>query len=233
MLKVDGLLHEAFNSFDSFTGSDLDAMILELHGTLQYAVCLHCHQRTLRTQIQVELQRLNPRWSHLLMLNESDLKTNADGDVDLRASSLGSDIYEYRSFRYPPCPACLSRHGDSDLLRVDSDGAWIGGSTGIIKPAVILFGENVSNKVRDTVNDLIDTCDQVLVVGTTLAVLSAQRLVRAAKRQGKRIAIMTSGYVRNEETLVQDSDVRIWWRSSEVFEHIGSLSNLRRSHSEI
>src|SRR5208282_1854432 len=111
-----------------------DAMILELHGTLRYVVCLHCHQRTSRTQIQAELQRLNPTWSRLLTLNESDLKTNADGDVDLRASSLGSDdIYEYRSFRYPPCPVCLSRYSGSDLLRVDSDGAWVGGSTGIIK----------------------------------------------------------------------------------------------------
>lgn len=86
----------------------------------------------------------------------------------------------------------------------------------------------MSDDVRNTANNLIDTCDQVLVVGTTLAVLSAQRLVRAAKKRGKRIAVMTSGYVRNEETLVQDNDIRIWWRSSEVFEHIASLSNLRQ-----
>lgn len=168
------------------------------------------------------------------MLNERDLRTNADGDVDIPASSLGSDdAYEYRSFRYPPCPVCVSQYGDSDLLRVDSDGAWIGGSTGIIKPAVILFGENVSDEVRNTANNLIHTCDQVLVVGTTLAVLSAQRLVRTAKTQGKRIAIMTSGYVRNEEKLVQDNDIRIWWKSSEVFEYIALLSNLRqiRFHS--
>ena len=228
ILKVDSLLQRALVSLGSFTDSEVDAIILELHGTLRYAICLHCHERTLRTQLQVELQRLNPRWGHLLMLNERDIKINADGDVDLRASSLGSDdIYEYRSFRYPPCPVCLSQYGDTDLLRVDSDGAWIGGSTGILKPAVIFFGENVSDEVRNTVNNLIDTCDQVLVVGTTLAVLSAQRLVRAAKTQGKRIAIMTSGYVRNEEALVQDTDIRIWWRSSEVFEHIASLSNLR------
>jgi len=114
---------------------------------------------------------------------------------------------------------------------VDSDGAWIGGSTGIIKPAVIFFGENVPDEVRNTVDNLIDTCDQVLVIGTTLAVLSAQRLVRTAKRQRKRIAILTAGYVRNEETLVQDNDIRIWWRSSEVLEHITPLSNLQQIHS--
>ena len=162
------------------------------------------------------------------MLNKNDLKTNADGDADIRTSSLE---YDYRSFRYPPCPVCLSRHGDTDLLMVDSDGAWIGGSTGIIKPAVIFFGENVPDEVRNTVDNLIDTCDQVLVIGTTLAVLSAQRLVRTAKRQRKRIAILTAGYVRNEETLVQDNDIRIWWRSSEVLEHITPLSNLQQIHS--
>lgn len=169
------------------------------------------------------------------MLKGHDLKTNADGDVDLRASSLGSDeIYEYRSFRYPPCPLCLTRYGDSDLLRLDSDGAWTGGSTGIIKPAVIFFGENVSDDVRNVANNIIESCDQILVIGTTLAVLSAQRLVRAAKSQGKRIAVVTSGYVRNEETLVEAHDLRIWLRSSEVFEQISSLSNLQQiaSHSE-
>jgi NAD+-dependent protein deacetylase sirtuin 4 len=203
-------------------------MILELHGSLRDVVCLHCREKTTRTQLQSELERLNPRWAPLLLLNEGDLKTNADGDVDLRASSLGTDeLYEYKSFRYPPCPVCLARYGDSDYLQIDSDGAWIGGSAGILKPAVIFFGENVSNEVRYHVNDIIEGCDQILIVGTTLAVLSAQRLVRAAKSQGKRIAVMTSGYVRNEENLVLNDDLRIWWRSSEVFKHLSLLSNIR------
>jgi NAD-dependent SIR2 family protein deacetylase len=226
--KVDGLLHGAFNSLGSFEETELDSLILELHGSLRYVICLHCHQKTLRTYVQAELARLNPRWTRLISLSESDLKTNADGDVDLGASSLGSDeLFEYRSFRYPPCPVCLSRYGDSEALQLDHDGAWVGGSAGIIKPAVTFFGENVPDKVRDTVNGIVERSDQILVIGTTLAVLSAQRLVRMAKAQGKRIAIMTSGYVRNEETLVHDNDLRIWWKSSEVFEHISYLSSLR------
>ena len=178
--------------------------------------------------MQSELKRLNPRWARLLTLNDHDFKTNADGDVDLGGSSIGSDEkFEYRSFRYPPCPLCLSQFGDSKILRLDHDGAWIGGSRGIIKPAVTFFGENVSDEVRDTVNMIVERSDQLLVIGTTLAVLSAQRLVRMVKAKGKRIAIITSGYVRNEETLVDENDVRIWWRSSEVFAHISYLSGLR------
>lgn len=226
--KVDGLLHKAFNSIELLSESELSTMILELHGCLRYVVCLYCRQKTLRTQIQTELERLNPQWSRVFTLEGNDLKTNADGDFDLRASSIGSDeIYEYRSFRYPPCPICLSRYGDSDFLRLDSDGAWAGGSAGIIKPAVIFFGENVSDDVRKVVNNIIESCDQILIIGTTLAVLSAQRVVRAAKSQRKRMAIMTSGYVRNEETLVEENDLRIWWRSSEVFNEIPSLSPLQ------
>jgi len=212
----------------SFADKQLDSFILELHGSLRYVICLFCHHKTPRTYIQSELERLNPCWVRLLDLKEGDLKTNADGDVDLGASSLGTDeAFEYRSFRYPPCPLCLSRYGDSEELRVDKDGAWVGGSGGIIKPAVTFFGENISDEVCYRVHDIVEGSDQVLIVGTTLAVLSAQRLVRMAKAQGKRIAIMTSGYVRNEEALIHNNDVRIWWRSSEVFEHIPLLSSLR------
>ena len=224
---MDGLSHAAFNTLGKFTDCELDSMILELHGSLRYVVCLHCHQRTLRTDIQRELERLNPTWTPLLALGEGNLKYNADGDVDFGASSLGSNMkYEYGSFRYPPCPVCLSRYGDSHVLRMDSDGAWTGGSAGLVKPAVIFFGENVSHPVRDSVNRMVEEADQVLIVGTTLAVLSSHRLVRAAKAQQKRIAIMTSGYVRNEEALIGVDDVRIWWRSSEVLQHLKHMSKL-------
>jgi NAD+-dependent protein deacetylase sirtuin 4 len=199
---------------------------LELHGSLRYVVCLHCHQKTLRNKIQAELERLNPRWAPLLNIDDKNLKTNADGDVDLQASSLGTEVLQYNTFRYPPCPYCLEKYADSNILQIDSDGAWKGGSAGILKPAVIFFGENVSNEIRDHVNQIIETSDQILIVGTTLAVLSAQRLVRLAKSQGKRIAVMTSGYVRNEETLVRENDLRIWWRSSDVFTHLSYLSGL-------
>jgi NAD+-dependent protein deacetylase sirtuin 4 len=161
-------------------------------------------------------------------MDDKNLKTNADGDVDLQASSLNiKEVLQYNTFRYPPCPYCLEKYADSDMLQVDSDGAWKGGTAGIIKPAVIFFGENVSHEIRDHVNEIIEMSDQLLIMGTTLAVLSAQRLVRLAKSQGKRIAVMTSGYVRNEEMLVQDGDLRIWWRSSDVLKHLSYLSGLK------
>ena len=200
--------------------------ILELHGSLGYVICLHCHRKSSRTDIQKELERLNSRWCSLLENDSRDLKINADGDVDIRNSSFLSKDFMYSDFRYPPCSNCLSMYGDSDVLQLDSDGAWNGGTVGIVKPDVIFFGENVSNEVRQKVEDTIKVSDQLLIIGTTLAVLSAQRLVRSAKSDGKRIAIMTSGYVRNEENLLHPDDIRIWWRSSDVLKELFHLSGI-------
>ena len=203
--------------------------LFELHGSLQEVVCLHCLRRTPRSIVQTELGRLNPKWCPLLDMSSTELKINADGDVDLSTSPFKSTEFQYGNFRYPPCPFCLAKYGNSNILQLDDDGAWIGGTAGIVKPAVIFFGENVSSDTRQEVDKIIQASDQLLIIGTTLAVLSAQRLVRRAKADGKRIAILTSGHVRNEEALLQMDDVRIWWRSSDVFQHLPELSMNRKS----
>jgi len=201
-----------------FNESKTPPVVFELHGTLQEVICLYCRRKSQRDHIQAELERLNPKWRPLLDINSRDLKLNADGDVDIRTPAFESTELQYRNFRYPPCPHCLAKYGDSDVLRVDEDGAWNGGTAGVVKPAVIFFGENVSNESRQAVEKIVKDSDQLLIVGTTLAVLSAQRLVRNAKADRKRIAIVTAGYVRNEEHLVEKDDIRIWWRSSDVLE---------------
>jgi NAD+-dependent protein deacetylase sirtuin 4 len=204
--------------------NDARSKVLELHGTLQDVTCLYCHRKSSRDHVQAELERLNPKWQPLLNIESHNLKINADGDVDIRMSSFESTELQYRDFRYPPCPHCLAKYGDSSVMQLDKDGAWSGGTAGVVKPAVIFFGENVSNETRHIVETVIKQSDQLLVIGTTLAVLSAQRLVRNAKLGGKRIAILTSGYVRNEESLLKNDDVRIWWRSSDVLAELPLLS---------
>jgi len=88
--------------------------------------------------------------------------------------------FEYRSFWYAACPVCVGLYGDSEFLRVDSHGAWAGGIRGIVKPEVIVLGENVSEDTPKLMG-LVEDCDQILIIGPTLALLSAQRLVRAVK----------------------------------------------------
>ncbi|CAI4218819.1 unnamed protein product, partial [Parascedosporium putredinis] len=119
-------------------------------------------RRVSRDVFQHELARLNPAWDDFMKeavasgaLNTEvphnarikGLRTNPDGDVDLADAP-------YTTFRYPPCPSCLAEaprlfRRDELLVETDDDGAWKAGSTaGILKPAVIMFGESIPRGSR-------------------------------------------------------------------------------------
>lgn len=180
---------------------------LELHGYLRSTVCLSCHREYDREKFQQDLSGLNPAWAAFLaeMLNSGalttenpderlrkGLKTNPDGDVDVPGM-------EYASFRYPACPACLVNPPNGTRVEQDSDGAWLPSSTaGVLKPAVIMFGESIPNHVKLAVESAIDEASRVLVLGSSLATYSAWRLVKRAKDQGKSLAIVNLGGVRGE-----------------------------------
>ncbi|POR39373.1 NAD-dependent protein deacetylase SIR4 [Tolypocladium paradoxum] len=193
---------------------------LELHGYLRATVCTSCRTEFPRDEFQEQLSRLNPRWAHLLRealasgaLDTEDpaerryqgLRTNPDGDVDLPEAP-------YTTFRYPPCPRCLADppmkpDGHRHTVRVDSDGAWTLPSTaGILKPAVVMFGESIGGHVRTAAEDAIDGAGRLLVLGTSLATYSAWRLAKRAKDRGMPIAIVNIGGVRGEEQFFADLD---------------------------
>jgi len=180
---------------------------LELHGYLRSTVCLSCQAEYDRHQFQQDLSTLNPTWAAFLaeMLKSGalttenpderlikGLKTNPDGDVDVPG-------IEYTSFRYPACPACLVNPPSGTKVEQDSDGAWLPSSTaGILKPAVIMFGESIPNHIKLAVESAIDEGSRMLVLGSSLATYSAWRLVKRAKEQGKPLAIVNLGGVRGE-----------------------------------
>lgn len=193
---------------------------LELHGYLRSTKCTTCHTEYPRDDFQHHLARLNPRWAALLekalasgALDTEDpdekkfrgLKVNPDGDVDLPDAP-------YTTFRYPPCPRCLAdppikAEGFRHLVRADSDGAWVLPSTaGILKPNVVMFGENIVNHVRTAAEDAIDNAGKLLVLGTSLATYSAWRLAKRAKDRGMPIAIVNMGGVRGEDQFFADVD---------------------------
>lgn len=131
------------------------------------------------------------------------LKVNPDGDVDLPDAP-------YTTFRYPPCPRCLAdppikAEGFRHTVRADSDGAWALPSTaGILKPNVVMFGENIPNHVRTAAEDAIDNAGRLLILGTSLATYSAWRLAKRAKDRGMPIAIVNMGGVRGEDQFFAD-----------------------------
>ena len=189
---------------------------LELHGYLRSLVCIQCHNHLPRSEFQHHLSVLNPKWAAFLaeMLEvgalESEnpderrkkgLKTNPDGDVDLPDAP-------YSTFRYPPCPVCLANppllpNGSRSRVEVDSNGAWSPSSTaGVLKPAVIMFGESIPADVKLAAERAIDEASRILVIGSSLATYSAWRLVRRAKERNMPIGILNLGGVRGEESFL-------------------------------
>lgn len=131
------------------------------------------------------------------------LRTNPDGDVEV----CGVD---YNTFRYPACSTCLSdlrigklkllANGDKPRIELDADGAWMPTSNvGILKPAVVMFGENVADVTKQAAESAVDAVDRILVVGTSLATYSAWRIVKRASDRTMRIGILNLGGVRGEE----------------------------------
>ena len=179
---------------------------LELHGYLRSLTCLTCHSAYPRTSFQTQLSSLNPLWatylSEILASGALDtenpaerakkgLRTNPDGDVDIPDAP-------YSTFRYPACPVCLEKAPGK--VRTDGDGAWdVGSEGGVLKPAVIMFGESIPAATKVAAEEAVDEAGRILVIGSSLATYSAWRLVKRAKERGMPIGILNIGGARGEE----------------------------------
>jgi hypothetical protein len=91
-----------------------------------------------------------------------------DGDVELSAHLA-------KTFRVPSCSSCGS---------------------GPLKPHVVFFGDNLPPERKDRVAGMVDDCDGMLVVGSSLMVFSAFRLAQQAQQAGKPLVILTVGETR-------------------------------------
>ncbi|MCS7477572.1 NAD-dependent protein deacetylase [Umezawaea endophytica] len=97
-------------------------------------------------------------------------RINPDGDVELAADVV-------RSFRLVACGAC---------------------GTGVLKPDVVFFGENVPRARVEECYRLVDAADALLVLGSSLTVMSGLRFVRHAAKVGKRVLIVNRGETRGD-----------------------------------
>lgn len=151
------------------------------------------------------------------------LKSNPDGDVDVPNAP-------YTTFRYPACPTCLAdppilANGSRSIVVTDPDGAWSSSSTaGVLKPAVVMFGESIAASVKTAAEEAIDTASKILVIGSSLATYSAWRLVKRARERNMPIGILNLGGVRGEESffagLRADNDGSLGVRCSESADKI-------------
>lgn len=114
--------------------------------------------------------------SRLLELNPGFREAQAraevapDGDAELTAGAL-------ENFRIPSCGAC----GD-----------------GVLKPAVVFFGDNVPPERVARAFDLLDRAHVLLVLGTSLAVYSGYRFVLKAAEKRLGIGIVNLGESRGD-----------------------------------
>ncbi|CZT03628.1 related to sirtuin type 4 [Rhynchosporium agropyri] len=212
---VRSVVTQNVDSFHSVAHPELPT--LELHGYLRSLTCVTCHNDLPRETFQESLARLNPAWAAFLMeamksgaLNTENpderrakgMKTNPDGDVDLPGAP-------YTTFRYPACPRCLANppiagDGKQTIVEVDEEGAWKSSSTaGILKPAVVMFGESIASRVKEAAEQAIDGSGRLLVMGTSLATYSAWRLAKRANERGMPIGILNLGGVRGEDAFFQ------------------------------
>ncbi|KAF9877312.1 Sir2 family protein [Colletotrichum karsti] len=215
---IRSVVTQNVDSFHSKAHPDIPT--LELHGYLRSTVCVSCRNEYPRDAFQEELGRLNPAWQEFLLealasgaldtenpaeRRAKGIRTNPDGDVDLPGAP-------YTTFRYPACPHCLAQppstpEGAKHVVEVDHDGAWKpSSSAGILKPAVVMFGESIPNEVKSAAEEAIDGAGKLLIMGTSLATYSAWRLAKRALDRKMPIAIVNTGGVRGEEIIAAVPD---------------------------
>jgi NAD-dependent SIR2 family protein deacetylase len=104
-------------------------------------------------------------------LSAASAPARPDGDAQLDA--------DLSAFQVPHCPSC----------------------GGVLKPAVVFFGENVPRPRVDAVMAALGESDALLVVGSSLMVFSGYRFCLAAREAGKPIAAVNQGRTRADELL--------------------------------
>ncbi|GAA4284605.1 NAD-dependent protein deacetylase [Brevibacterium daeguense] len=80
---------------------------------------------------------------------------------------------------------------------------------GIIKPDVVFFGESVPKDRVAEAHALVDSASGLVVLGSSLAVHSGLRYVRAAVKEGRPVVIVTDGPTRADDLGVVRSVSRV------------------------
>ena len=101
-----------------------------------------------------------------------DAQMAPDGDVRL-------ERHDFDAFDVPRCERC----------------------SGLLKPAVVFFGESVPRDVVDDVMQSLQASDGLLIVGSSLMVFSGFRFARAAHDAGIPVGAVNLGKTRADDRL--------------------------------
>ena len=108
--------------------------------------------------------------------SKEGLEMRPDGDINISAEVS-------RSFKYPDCPHCQ----------------------GLLKPAVVFFGDNVPKDVVERVYSGIKSSNSMLILGSSLEVYSGYRFVLYALELKKPVIIVNIGSTRADRLVESNS----------------------------
>lgn len=175
--------------------------VVQLHGRNRLVVCLDCREETPRVEMQARLEELNAAWlarAPWAHLDGDEADFAPDGDADVARETIGD-------FRVPPCLAC----------------------GGVLKPAVVFFGEAVPREKVETSMAAVDDAGALLVVGSSLTVWSGFRFVKRAAERGIPIAIVNIGPTRGDEL----ASLKVEAKCGEVLKAVALRSRFPASRS--
>ena len=145
--------------------------VIHLHGRGDLLRCMQCGKKHDRNEFHKELEIKNSIWL-------AEAKEGYDESTEMRpdGDAVVKEV-DYNHVHVPNCPHC---------------------KTGFYKPDVVFFGDTVPKHRVALCQSAVEAADGILVVGTSLAVHSAFRHVRAAVSTGIPVAILNVGETRAE-----------------------------------
>lgn len=147
--------------------------VVQLHGRNRVVVCLDCRGEFPREEMQARLAEMNAEWLARApwdSLHGDEADFAPDGDADVAPQVVGD-------FQVPGCHRC----------------------GGVLKPAVVFFGESVPPEKVAYSMRRVDEADALLVVGSSLTVWSGFRFAKRAAERGLPIAIVNIGPTRADD----------------------------------
>jgi NAD-dependent SIR2 family protein deacetylase len=165
--KVHQLITQNVDDLHQEAGS---RAVVQLHGRNRVVVCLDCGGEFSRQEMQDRLTRTNAEWIQRASWNHlhpDDADFAPDGDAAIAQNAVGD-------FAVPECESC----------------------GGVLKPAVVFFGESVPVPKVTYAMRRVDEADALLVVGSSLTVWSGFRFAKRASERNIPIAIVNIGPTR-------------------------------------
>jgi NAD-dependent SIR2 family protein deacetylase len=170
-LEARGKVHQLITqNVDDLHQEAGSRAVVQLHGRNRAVVCLQCDGEFSREDMQQRLAALNPAWSGHDALRAEEAEFAPDGDAEIAREVVSG-------FRVPECVRC----------------------GGVLKPAVVFFGESVPKEKVVYAMTRLDEADALLIAGSSLTVWSGYRFARRAAERGVPIAIVNIGPTRADE----------------------------------